>query len=237
MTLPVPLYRLEGIVIRGRGIGKLLGTPTADLDPRSFPSLPPKGVYLSIVRWRQSVYYGVTHIGPRPTVDNDPTPSLETLLLDFDAPLYGERLRLELFQRLRPIRKFQSMSLLRSQIFADRDQARLFFRLPQEPLSPVWASRGLSLDPAAQALSIQGRTVLLTGKEFQVLRLLLRRPGIPLSKAQIYEEVWRMPADAACHPVENIVSQLRGKLPAPLAIRGVRGYGYRLELTAEKGPG
>lgn len=67
-----PIYTLTGIVIHGRGIGKHVGTPTANIEIAKNTFLPKTGVYVADILLSGKIYYGVTHIGTRPTLDNDP---------------------------------------------------------------------------------------------------------------------------------------------------------------------
>ena len=62
-----PLYSLFGKIVHGRGIGKLVGAPTANLQILSQDRLPPIGVYIAEIMLEGQVYYGVTNIGTRPT--------------------------------------------------------------------------------------------------------------------------------------------------------------------------
>ena len=66
-----PIYTLTGIVIHGRGIGKHVGTPTANIEIAKNTFLPKTGVYVADILLSDKIYYGVTHIGTRPTLDND----------------------------------------------------------------------------------------------------------------------------------------------------------------------
>ena len=66
-----PIYTSFGIVIHGRGIDKLVGTPTANLKVENEKQLPENGVYITRIFLDNQIYYGITHIGTRPTVDND----------------------------------------------------------------------------------------------------------------------------------------------------------------------
>ena len=52
-----PLYTLSGEVIHGRGIGKLVGMPTANLQILSETDLPPSGVYVSKIEYKGNTYY------------------------------------------------------------------------------------------------------------------------------------------------------------------------------------
>ena len=66
-----PIYIVEGMVIHGRGIGKLVGMPTANLKLNQESDLPGVGVYVARALIENKEYFGITHIGMRPTIDND----------------------------------------------------------------------------------------------------------------------------------------------------------------------
>lgn len=106
-----PLYKLSGEVIHGRGIGKLVGMPTANLQISSETDIPPSGVYVTKIEYKGSTYCGVTNIGTRPTVDNDSEISIETHILNFNQKIYGEQLEIYLFKMLRCISKFEDFLL------------------------------------------------------------------------------------------------------------------------------
>ena len=112
MDMTTPLYRLTGVVIHGRGVGKHVGTPTADLALGPGSHLPPGGVYASRAASGGAVWYGVTSVGRRPTLHNDYVPSVETHLFDFAGDLYGQPLLLELHCRLRAIQRFDDLTQL-----------------------------------------------------------------------------------------------------------------------------
>ena len=83
-----PIYTLTGTVIHGRGIGKHVGTPTANIEIAKNTFLPKTGVYVADILLSDNRYYGVTHIGARPTLDNDDSVSIETHIFDFDRDIY-----------------------------------------------------------------------------------------------------------------------------------------------------
>ena len=60
-----PAYHLSGKIVYGQGIGKLVGTPTANLQILSRDEMPPVGVYVTEVLLEGQLYYGVTNIGTR----------------------------------------------------------------------------------------------------------------------------------------------------------------------------
>ena len=116
-------YSLSGMVVRGDGLGRQLGFPTANLDVSGL-DLPPHGVY--VIRTEAPLSRrGVLNIGLRPTLQH-PSPQLrvEAHLLDFEGDLYGQELEVLLGEKLRDERKFPSLAELREQITRDIAQAR-----------------------------------------------------------------------------------------------------------------
>lgn len=92
----------------------------------------------------------------------------------------------------------------------------------------------LSLNRSTYELSCQGRTLSLSGKEFQVLELLMEHPRSVLATDRIITRVWGWDGDVDTSVVWVHVSNLRKKLSAlaaPVRIRFLRGAGYVLEET------
>ncbi|MFD1830173.1 MULTISPECIES: response regulator transcription factor [Streptomyces] len=85
----------------------------------------------------------------------------------------------------------------------------------------------LAVDPGARRVTLGGREVALTAKEFSVLEHLAVRAGEVVSKAEILEHVWDFAYEGDVNIVEVYVSALRRKLGAGV-IATVRGAGYRL---------
>jgi riboflavin kinase/FMN adenylyltransferase len=112
-------FEVEGVVVEGERRGKLLGFPTANLELAPGQLLPPKGVYVgAALDHRAAISIGVNpHYGGT-------TLSVEAHLLDFDGDLYGQRLTLELWERLRDERAFGSETELIAAIAADVEVAR-----------------------------------------------------------------------------------------------------------------
>jgi riboflavin kinase/FMN adenylyltransferase len=121
-------YSLAGIVVRGDGRGRGLGWPTANLAIDN-DLLPADGVYVTRLRIPAlgDSLPSVTNVGTRPTVYADHPRLVETHVLDFDRDIYGERVELELLQRLRAEKKFPSAESLRRQIGHDAAAAREYF--------------------------------------------------------------------------------------------------------------
>ncbi len=112
-------YRLTSEVVRGRGKGHEIGTPTANLAPRPERLLPAQGVYAGQAHTaRQGTYPVVVNVGTRPTFEGIGL-VVEAHLLDFDGDLYGQPLALDFVARLRDEAAFPSIKALAAQIQED----------------------------------------------------------------------------------------------------------------------
>jgi riboflavin kinase/FMN adenylyltransferase len=119
-------YALDGTVMRGDARGRALGFPTANLCT-SNELLPPHGVYATTLTIDGIVHASVTNVGVRPTVDQSGRAVVETHVFGFDRDIYGAPVSVGFVQRLRDERAFESIDLLRAQIAADCDRARVLF--------------------------------------------------------------------------------------------------------------
>jgi riboflavin kinase/FMN adenylyltransferase len=121
-------YQLDGIVSKGERVGRKIGYPTINLAPEN-ELYPADGVYVTQIEIRSfgRRFDCVTNIGRRPTVYEDYATTIETYVLDFSSDVYGERVRLFFFERLREERKFPSVMQLTEQIARDIEATREFF--------------------------------------------------------------------------------------------------------------
>jgi DNA-binding response OmpR family regulator len=112
--------------------------------------------------------------------------------------------------------------------------ARVQLRLERARPAPdpeVLAHRGLELDPRTRLVTLHGRAVELSAREFALAETFLRHPGQVLSRDQLLRLVWGSEYSAAAtssNVVDVYVRYLRRKL-GPEWIATVRGAGYRLE--------
>jgi len=83
------------------------------------------------------------------------------------------------------------------------------------------------LDRNAREVSVDGRAVELTTKEFDLLAMLIENPGVVVSRDQLLDRVWGMTYPGGTRTVDVHVAQLRRKLGKPELIRTVRGAGYK----------
>jgi riboflavin kinase/FMN adenylyltransferase len=112
-------YAISGKIVEGDKIGHALGFPTANLDVTNL-ILPPNGVYSGRAKWKEKRYRVALNIGVRPTVaTGKPELRVEAHLLDFNGDLYGKELELEISEKLRDERRFDSKEDLQRQIAQD----------------------------------------------------------------------------------------------------------------------
>jgi len=113
---------LSGPVVHGRERGRKIGFPTANIQSRT-EILPPDGVYATRLILDDGPHASITNIGMRPTFA-EPERTIEAHVFDFDRDLYDQEVRLELIERIRPERKFDSGAALAAQIASDLERAR-----------------------------------------------------------------------------------------------------------------
>lgn len=101
-------------------------------------------------------------------------------------------------------------------------------------VKPPLSFADLVLDPSAHEVHRGARPVELTAQEFELLRHFLAHPRQVLSRTQLLDAVWGLPAQTASNVVDVYVGYLRAKLEAggePRLIHTVRGVGYVLRAA------
>jgi riboflavin kinase/FMN adenylyltransferase len=118
-------YRFRGLVVKGRGLGRGLGWPTANLQVDGRKCLPAEGVYAAWVRRGDGEPLpAVMNLGRQPTIDPEAPSAVEVHLLDQELELDGTWLTVEPTNRLRRQEAFPSLAALAAQIAADAGEAR-----------------------------------------------------------------------------------------------------------------
>lgn len=117
-------FSLSGWVIRGLGLGRDLGYPTANLlIPETYRLIPKEGVY--IVRadlLDRSEVFGLMSIGVRPTIGGGQL-AIETHFLDFEGDLYGRFISIQMLSRIREQKDFGNLDALRKAMDGDKEFA------------------------------------------------------------------------------------------------------------------
>ncbi len=111
--------------------------------------------------------------------------------------------------------------------------ARLRALTRRAPLErpPVLEIDDLRLDPAAHKAWRGDQELVLSAKEFALLDLFMRRPGITLSRTQLLDGAWDMAFESRSNVIDVYIRYLREKIDRPFgrdSIETIRGVGYRL---------
>jgi riboflavin kinase/FMN adenylyltransferase len=127
-------HRVEGVVVRGDGRGKVLGFPTANVAPPMYSAIPADGVYAAwftvlghgpvagtVVPGER--YQAAVSVGTNPTFSGR-TRTVEAFVLDTSADLYGQHVAVDFVARLRGQEKFAKVEDLVIQMGKDTDHAR-----------------------------------------------------------------------------------------------------------------
>ena len=120
-------YSISGRVVRGDGLGRKLGFPTANVQMKH--NRPPlTGIFVVRLHGAASEPLpAVASLGVRPTVKQQGAPVLEVHALDFSGDLYRRHVRVEFLHRLRDEEKYADLATLTRQIALDAKNARAFF--------------------------------------------------------------------------------------------------------------
>jgi len=120
-TLLTYPYAFTGYVVTGFQVGKKIGFPTANLNPVEPDKLIPGiGVYAVLIDWKGNSYKGMMNIGRRPTLDNGDAVSLEVHIINFDADIYHQQLKVTFVRKIRDEKKFNSIDELIEQLKSDK---------------------------------------------------------------------------------------------------------------------
>jgi riboflavin kinase/FMN adenylyltransferase len=121
-------YALDGNVVPGTQRGStLLGYPTANIEVQH-ELIPKKGVYICQVLWKDRTLPAVVNIGTNPTFHHEDSMTIEAHILNFHENLYGERIKVIFFKRLRDEISFSHYQELVQQITLDIQAAEVYFR-------------------------------------------------------------------------------------------------------------
>ena len=104
---------------------------------------------------------------------------------------------------------------------------RLRLREPSRTDSSALVHGGVRLDTGSRRVTVDGRDVDLSAREFALAEVFLRHPGQVLSREQLLSRVWGYDFDPGSNVVDVYVRYLRKKIGAD-RIETVRGSGYRL---------
>ena len=115
-----------------------------------------------------------------------------------------------------------------------RSQLRRYFKLGGGELKPeVLVNGGIEVNDRSKQVAVDGVTVSLTPKEYEILKLLMENPGKVYSPREIYQEVWKEKPFGSENTVAVHIRHLREKLEInhaePRYLKVVFGQGYKME--------
>ena len=112
-------------MVFGNRLGRTIGIPTANIwVPKS--NLPIRGVYAVKAKVKGETFNGIANMGVRPTVGGT-SPVLEIHIFDFNKEIYGERIEVEFFKKIRNEQKFENLNKLKEQINLDIKKTKKYF--------------------------------------------------------------------------------------------------------------
>lgn len=117
-------FMLNGSIVRGKGIGKTINFPTANLHiEETYKLIPNNGVYLVKSILENEPVFGIMSIGTNPTVGGK-SRTIETYFLDINKDLYDKKIEIKLLSKIREEEKFESREALQLAIKKDEAFAR-----------------------------------------------------------------------------------------------------------------
>jgi len=113
-------FQFSGKVFKGKGVGKTIGFPTANIiieDKNK--TIPQKGVYAVNAYFNNNKFKGMLNIGTNPTFRGHEL-SIEVHIIDFNKEIYDSILTIEFIKRIRNEKKFQTVDELKNQLAIDK---------------------------------------------------------------------------------------------------------------------
>lgn len=99
--------------------------------------------------------------------------------------------------------------------------------------NPIWVADDITLNDTLKKVYRQGREIILTPREYQILLKLIQQKGEIVSKAELIKEIWGSSFDANTNTIEVYVNFLRNKLDKPFGKNTIKtkvGFGYYIDV-------
>ncbi len=120
-------YHINGSVIHGNSQGSKIGFPTANVKVLSEYIIPSNGVYIGKVIILNKQYQAMINVGHNPTFNYCDNISIEVNIIDFDKMIYGEKIDIVFYQKIRNEIKFDNIDMLINQLSEDRNSVIDYF--------------------------------------------------------------------------------------------------------------
>ena len=180
------LCLIEGKIVHGKGLGRFLGIPTANVEANDKSLSIEDGVYTTKVFILGDEYNGVVNIGRRPTVDNLKTITIEVNIIDFNKDIYGQEILLELIEKIRKISKFKDLDELVLNIRRD-----LLFAIDKKAILPD----GVTMEAESNSIVFSNKRIMFSPSAFSLLFLLFLNPSCKYSLISLYIAVYHKKPD------------------------------------------
>ena len=120
-------YFVNGTVVKGDKIGREIGFPTANIKPdETYKLIPKNGVYAVKVIVNEKEYEGMLNIGIRPTLKGI-NETIEVNIFDFDEEIYGQKIQVKFYERIRDEQPFENLNELKNQLNIDKTKTIQIF--------------------------------------------------------------------------------------------------------------
>lgn len=121
-------YSIIGNVVSGNQKGRTIGFPTANLKLSANYRIPQPGVYATMIKYHNQMYYGMTNIGHNPTFNFAMNATIETNIFSFNKDIYDEEIEIFFYKYIRKEKIFDNVDLLIEQLNRDKQDIKEYFK-------------------------------------------------------------------------------------------------------------
>lgn len=119
-------FMLSGTVVKGKGLGKKLQYPTANINiEETYKLIPKRGSYIVSSKIDDTLFFGMMNIGFNPTVNGEKE-TIEVHFFELNEDIYNKKIQINLLKRIRDEQKFESVEVLKNQLAKDKETALKF---------------------------------------------------------------------------------------------------------------
>ncbi len=117
-------YRISGLVVEGKGNGRKINFPTANLELNYTYVFPKEGVYMGYAYFLNRKRKAMICVGTHPTINQLLNPIIEVHIIDFNEVLYGREIYVDFVSYIRPVIQFATFEELREQLLKDEEKVK-----------------------------------------------------------------------------------------------------------------
>ncbi len=117
-------YSIQGLVVKGKQVGRTIGFPTANVYvPEDYKLIPADGVYAVKVELGEDIHSGMLNIGFKPTLEGHEH-TIEANIFNFEQDIYGQDIKIKFVNKIRNEIKFDGIQSLKEQLNQDKVRAQ-----------------------------------------------------------------------------------------------------------------